>query len=233
MKSSSPNTKIAHPFDNVNTLLGAALSSNRSPEQPTALTSPQQVNTQLPLMPKTMIHHNRRLPRDLRRDIVYKRPGDKYYGVSSSQRVLTRELFIKKFDQVRDCLRFVLGLTVVQREVTLRLLRYWAYYGKVYPKESTITEDPGCSKSTFWRTISRLESQGLIEVINRFLVRPHAQTSNLYRLDKLVLLIAKYLAEHLPRIWPEWVMPYILMPWPELWSFVSSGRVTPHCSILA
>ncbi|GAI35243.1 unnamed protein product, partial [marine sediment metagenome] len=72
-------------------------------------------------------------------------------------------------------------LTTAEREVTLRLLRFWAYYGNVYPKASTVAAEPGCSKATFWRTIALLERLGLMRRINRYVIRPHAQISNLYR----------------------------------------------------
>jgi len=151
----------------------------------------------------------------------------KRYGVSSSRRVLSPQLLLKKFDLVRDCLQYRLGFSTAQREVILRLLRLWAYYGYVYPKESLVTAEPGCTKATFWRTIRALRDQGLIHIINRFIIRPHAQISNLYRLDKLVVLIAKYLAEHIAHVWPDWTMPALLTPWPELWSF-SFSSPGPH-----
>jgi len=159
--------------------------------------------------------------------------GCKSYGVSSSKQLLSRSLFIKKFDYIRRCLKQVLGLTTAQREVTLRLLRLYAFYGLVYPKESQITEDPGCSKATFWRTIQLLKELGLVVVINRYVLRPHAQISNLYRLDKLVVLLARYLSEHIAHVWPDWLSPFLAMPLREFerWVFQTpearAGPVIP------
>lgn len=170
------------------------------------------LNTELNSSPDSMIHHKAPLPDRIimRADRV--RYVGKPYSVSRSHRVLSPQLLLKKFDYIRDCLEVVLGLTPAQRTVVLRLLRYWAYYGYVYPKEATVTEDPGCSKATYWRTIRLLKELGLIHVINRFIIRPHAQISNLYRLDKLVVLLARYLAEHIAHVWPDWLTPVLTMP---------------------
>lgn len=166
--------------------------------------------------PDSMIHHKVSFSRKGNMIVSYSKYRCKAYGVSSPRRALTPELLMKKHDYICGCLNRVLGLTIAQREVTLRLLRYWAYYGYVYPKESTITEDPGCSKATFWRTVKLLKELGLISVVNRYVIRPHAQISNLYRLDNLVKLIAKYLAEHTADVWPDWILPIIKTTWPAL-----------------
>lgn len=187
--------KVAHPLDLVN----------------------PQLNTQLPLFPDSVTHH--KVLRPGNQKIVYYRNSTmgKGYGVSRSRRVLSPQLLLKRFDQVRDCLQDVCGLTCGQREVTLKLLRLWAYYGEVYPKASSITEEPGSRHSTFWRTINVLQEHKLVIVVNRFLVRPHAQISNLYRMDKLVLLIARYLAEHGAHFCEKWLQPYLSMPGSQFW----------------
>ena len=169
----------------------------------------------------SVIHHN--VPLYPLKIVLSNRLKDscRGYGVSPARRVLSPQLLLKKYDYVRDCLQVVLELTPCQREVTLRLLRLWAYYGLVYPKESQITEDPGCSKATFWRTVRLLKELGLVHVINRYLVRPHAQISNLYRLDGLIVVLAKYLSEHIAHVWSDWLVPWIHIPWPEFWSFLA------------
>jgi len=170
--------------------------------------------------PKPMIHHKDYSNTDT---IIYKNKGKriaKPYGVSSSYRVLSPQRLIKRFDSIRDCLQFTLGLTIAEREVALRLLRFWAYYGKVYPKESTVTELPGCSKATFWRTIGKLRELGLIQVINRYIIRENAQISNLYRLDRLVLLLARYLAEHGIAFREKWLTPALTMPGRLFWRLI-------------
>ncbi len=168
----------------------------------------------------SMIHHKYYRSKKSNLIVSYSKEGEGHYGVSQSRRVLSPQLLLKKFDYVRDCLKFVLGLSVAQREVVLRLLRLWAYYGQVYPKEALITEEPGCSKATFWRTIRLLEGMKLITRINRYVLRPHAQISNLYRLDKLIIIIARYLCNHIAHIWPDWLDPYLSMTWPRLWNWL-------------
>ena len=197
------------------------------------------INSQFPLLPDLVIHHKGNSTKSyvILKDTLKKLPSP--YGVSLSLRVLTPSLFIKKYDRIRDCLRSPLGMTSGQCEVTLRLLRLWAYYGSVYPKESQITggiEDQpipqsweqwykmstlprarGCSKATFWRTIRLLQELGLIQVINRYVMRPHAQISNLYLLKELLIVIARYLAElgHTFRV--RWIEPYLDMPADRFW----------------
>ncbi len=208
---------VERPFAIVKPLQGAALSSNRPPGQPTALTSPLHFSTQLPLIPGAMIHHKVFWYSDIP---VYSSRGCRLpspYGVSPAFRVLSPQVLLKRFDHVRDCLQDVLGLTGSQREAVLRLLRIFAYYGQVYPKASLIAAQPGCSKATYWRTIRHLEALGLIEVINRYIVRPHAQISNLYRLDRLIILIARYLAEHGVHFAERWLEPYLAMAGSIFW----------------
>ncbi len=174
--------------------------------------------------PDSMIHHNL-FPHSERIILSSKniRRGSSY-GVSHSHKVITSSLYIKKYDRIRECLQETLGLSVAQREVALRLLRLWSYYETVYPKESQITELPGCSKATYWRTIRRLRELGLVRVINRYLVRPHAQISNLYRLDRLVLLLARYLSEHGVGFRERWLKPALTMPARLFWSFLDLGQ---------
>lgn len=176
---------------------------------------------QLPLFsytPETMIHH--KVPLAKKRLIE----TGKTYGVSSSyqlprsHRVLSPGLFLKRYDDIRGFLKRQLGLTAAQRCVTLRLLRFWAYYGLVCPRESTITELPGCSKATFWRTINCLRETNLVQVVNRYVIRPHAQISNLYRFDRLMVILARYLAERGVGFLEKWLQPYLAMPGSLFWS---------------
>ncbi|MBA7546576.1 hypothetical protein ES705_38968 [subsurface metagenome] len=140
------------------------------------------------------------------------------YGVPTSKKILTVDLFIKRYDEIRRYLAQGVGLTPSEREAILRLLRIYCYYGRVYPKASQIAEeepelspamaawrvDQGlgspprksydCSKRSFWRAIAKLREGGFIQVGNRFL---HGrQISNTYRLDKLVICLVRYLMEH-------------------------------------
>ncbi len=187
------------------------------------------VNTQLPLfpgtLPRTMIHH--KVGRNTHYLLVDRNvgSGDNRYGVSSSRRVLSPGLLLKRFDQVRDCLQYGLCLTTAQREVTLKMLRLWAYYGQVYPKSTKFSEQPGSSHATFWRTIKFLGERGLIQTINRFLLRPHAQISNLYRLDKLLVIIARYLSEHGHRFYEKWLQPMLELPGTDFWRRSTLGDI--------
>ena len=115
------------------------------------------------------------------------------YGVPAPRRMLTPGCFFKKYDHIRTYL-VSLGLTPAEREIALHLLRLYTYYGKVYPKASEFAGAGGCSKRSFWRAVGKLEEKGVIDRINRFL--NHLQISNCYRLDKLVLCLVRYLAEH-------------------------------------
>lgn len=121
------------------------------------------------------------------------------YGVPMKRKILTCELYNKRFDEIRHYLDRNIGLTLAERDGILRLLRIYAYYGRVYPKASQIADDfgnmvPGCSKRSFWRAIAKLREDGLIQVHNRYL---HGrQISNCYRLDKLILCLVRWLLEH-------------------------------------
>lgn len=177
-----------------------------------------QLNTQLPLLTDSVIHHNLSGTRS-NRIVYYKGIREcKSYGVSSSRRILSKALFLKKYDQVRHALEEVCHLAPGQREAALRLLRYWAYYGQVYVKEASVTVEPGCSKATYWRMVRSLKDRGLITVINRFIIRPHAQISNLYKFDRLLLLIARYLAEHGTQFAEKWLKPMLSLPGSQFWS---------------
>ena len=177
------------------------------------------LNSQLPLFsPDSMIHHKVSRHHD-RIVIPYKDLyRSKRYGVSSLYRVLSPGMLLKKENQVRDFLELTLGFGPSAREVIFRLCRFWAYYGYVYPKEAQVSLEPGCSKATFWRTIRKLEELGLVRVINRFLIREHAQISNLYRLDRLMLALARYIAEHGGQFDERWLRPYLTMPGRLFWS---------------
>lgn len=180
--------------------------------------------------PNTLIHHKVPLSIDKPIIVSYSNFNSGPYGVSRSRRAITSSLFIKKFDRIRDGLSEVVGLTRAQRDVALELLRLWSYYGLVYPKEAHITEDSWTSKATFWRTVKILKELGLVQVVRRYVVRPHAQISNLYRLDRLALLLARYLAEHGVAFWEKWLTPVLAMPGRQFWSQIYSSpgeRVVP------
>ncbi len=167
--------------------------------------------------PDSMIDHKVPLQS---RTIIYKVDGSRVpvpYGLSKARRVLSPQLLLKRFDLVKHFLKHSVRLTTAQCEVTLRLLRLFAYYGQVYPKQALVTEQPGCSQATYWRTMQALKGAGLITVVNRYIMRPHAQISNLYHLDKLLLMIARYLTEHGCPFTQKWLQPYLTMPGSQFW----------------
>jgi hypothetical protein len=172
-----------------------------------------------------MIHHN-----DYNTFIIHYLGTKRYqgpYGVSSTSRVISPQTLLRKFDAIRIFLSTTLGLTTAQREVIFRLLHLWAYYGRVYPKEQQITADPGCSKATFWRTIALLQNMGLVVVVNRYVQRAHAQISNLYLLDKLILAVAKYLSERGFHFKERWLQPLFDMDWLLFWQAPAPVALSP------
>lgn len=177
---------------------------------------------------KSMIHHN---ALTFHRRVIYK--GNcvdvRRYGVSREKRVLTPGLLFKQWQQVRRFLQDTLRLSTAEREVVFRLLRFWSYYSNVYPRESFVTQNPGCSKATFWRTIRKLQAGGLISVVNRFLVREKAQISNQYLLHKLILMIARYLAERGVKLKARWLQPYLCAAGSDFWGMVTfwEGAAAP------
>jgi len=119
---------------------------------------------------------------------------EKRYGVPQSYRILTMGNYHKYHSDINTMLRVVLGLENRERSAVFCLLRLFLYYGKVYPKAADVADQEYISKRTFWRAMEKLREMGVLEVINRYI--NHRQISNFYRLDKLVLMIATYIAEH-------------------------------------
>lgn len=144
------------------------------------------------------------------------------YGVPTERRLLSPGIFTKKFDRIRDYLVYA-GLTPAEREVCLNLLRLYCYCGKVYPKASQFTDQRGCSKRTFWRAIAKLEEQGLIESINRYL--HHLQISNAYRLDKLILILVRWLAEHGYQFTDKFTLALIRITANSFWRTIWTTKV--------
>ncbi|MBA7526232.1 hypothetical protein ES705_18393 [subsurface metagenome] len=158
---------------------------------------------QPPLVEKQLAHRNHTISGNNLPKEPYETPMEPCsYGVPMNRKMLTCELYNRRFDEIRHYLYSTTGLTRAEVTGILRLLRIYAYYGKVYCKASQIATDfenmtPGCSKRSFWRGIAKLEEQGLIQVINRYL---HSrQISNCYRMDKLILCLVRFLLEHGPR----------------------------------
>ena len=170
--------------------------------------------------PNSMSHHKVSLSRNNKLIVSYSDYRGKPYGVTSPYRFFSPELLRKKFDLICDCLDGPLRLSTAQRSAILELLTLQAYYPSVYPKASQIADQAGCSTRTVWRAIRRLEERLLVQRVPRFVLRPHAQISNLYLLKRLIILIARYLAEHGVAFWQKWLKPYFTMPGSQFWSWI-------------
>ncbi|MBA7546616.1 hypothetical protein ES705_39008 [subsurface metagenome] len=146
-----------------------------------------------PASPLSMAHHNSPTTNNL--PIFYKKgiEIEKRYGVPQTRRILTMGMFHKYHDEILHQLTW-LGLETRERDAIFKLLELYIYYGKVYPKAADIADQAYISKRTFWRAVSKLRELSVIEVLNRYV--KHRQISNLYRLDKLVVMLARFLAEH-------------------------------------
>ncbi|MBA7536968.1 hypothetical protein ES705_29234 [subsurface metagenome] len=144
------------------------------------------------------------------------------YGVPSHRRMLSHGLLLKKHDRIRTFL-VSLGLTTADRDAAFYLLRLYSHYGKVYPKAPNYTEVYYCSKRSWWRAIAKLEDAGLIDRIKRYL--HHLQISDSYRLDKLVLCIVRYLAEHGSPNFDEFTRDLIRQTPGSSWKTIRNLRV--------
>jgi len=193
-------------------------------------------------MSEPVIHHKLHPGRStyivLRKECPHPPP----YGVSTRSKLLPVSLFTKKYSQVKRCLESAVGLSQAEAEATMRLIRLQVYYHRVYPKakdvacdfdnspdwwyspytERIVYKKPswGTSKATFWRAVRRLKDLGLITVVNRYVLRPKAQISNLYLLHKLLLLIVRYLAEHGVGFSQKWLRPYLTMCGSQFWPWM-------------
>ncbi|MBA7478138.1 hypothetical protein ES707_13559 [subsurface metagenome] len=167
--------------------------------------------------PQSMAHHNSSDYSNL--NIFYKKgiEIEKRYGVPQTRRILTMGMFHKYHDEILNRLTW-LGLETKERDAIFKLLELFIYYGKVYPKAANIADQAYISKRTFWRAIGKLREIGVIEVLNRYV--KHRQISNLYRLDKLVVMIARFLAEHGHNIgnWGIKLVSLLVHFWQQVWS---------------
>ncbi len=150
---------------------------------------------------------------------IYYKKGieiEKRYGVPQTRRILTMGMFHKHHHDIRHQL-VRLGLETRERDAIFKLLELYIYYGKVYPKAADIADQTYISKRTFWRAIGKLREIGAVEVLNRYV--NHRQISNCYRLDKLVVMLARYLAEHGHNIgkWALDLICFFKQFWSEIW----------------
>lgn len=149
---------------------------------------------------------------------------DTSYGVSSKPRILNIKLMQRHYDRIVIFLRDILGLSPFQVAVAVKLLRFYAYYGRVYPRQSDIQEGHIVSKATFWRTIEKLEGLGLLKRIPRYFIREKAQTSNLYEMEKLLIVLARYLREHGVALADSCVKVILKLGGAEFWSWAFNRK---------
>jgi len=186
------NVSQQHPLCQV--LTGKEpVSSESPPPKETVTIDPASLPYIQPYLQSTA-HHNPSSPDSNK--IFYKKgiEMERRYGVPQTYRILTMGNYHKHHHDINTMLRVVLGLENRERSAVFCLLRLFLYYGKVYPKAEDVADQEYISKRTFWRAIDKLREMGVLEVINRYI--NHRQISNLYRLDKLVVMIATYIAEH-------------------------------------
>lgn len=127
----------------------------------------------------------------------------------SVPKCISQSMFSRRGDIIREFLAGTIGLTDLETTAILKMVQLYAHYGKVYPKAQTLADDCGqlangyssynmVSKRTTWRAIKKLEDMGLLRRQNQFYqdnTGEVRQTSNIYHLDKLVLMLARRLAE--------------------------------------
>ena len=171
-----------------------------------------------PPSPQSTAHHNA-LPINLN-NIYYKKGigVGKRYGVPQLHRILTMGNYHKHHDDINTMLRVACGLENRERGAIFCLLRLFLYYGKVYPKAADVADQEYISKRTYWRAIGKLRDLGVVEVINRYV--KHKQISNLYRLDKLIVMIARFISEHHPIIFGDFgdkLTSFFRSFWDEIW----------------
>jgi len=171
----------------------------------------------------SMSHHKVTLSRNKKLIVSYYDKVDKPYGRTLPYRFFSPELLRKKFDLICDCLAGAVRLSPGQLRTTLALLTLQAYYPTVYPKVAQLADQAGCSTKTAGRAIRRLEELGLLKRLPRYVLRPHAQISNLYLLKRLIILIVRYLAEHGTHFWEKWLRSYLSMPGSQFWSQIWQG----------
>ncbi len=179
--------------------------------------------TLAPATEKMLAHHKGPLPFRKSQDlsvfnktrVVYKIDGKKTkdpYGVPPPSRVITKGQLHQHHDLIRRFLKYDLGLPTAQREAVFRLITMATHYTHVYPKAAQVAQTLGCSKRTFWRAVAALREQGMITVVNRFLIQEEAQISNLYLLTRLLLAISRYLHDHSVRFQQKWLQPLLALP---------------------
>lgn len=98
------------------------------------------------------------------------------------------------------------------------MVRLWGIKGEVYPTAEQLAEAAHVSVRTVWRTIEHLEKMNMIQVVNRYVQREWAQISNLFRMEKLIFALARFLAECGERNLGPMMARFLALPGLEFWS---------------
>jgi hypothetical protein len=148
-------------------------------------------------------------------DKVWRETG--YYGRSALGKTPSKGVLLKGFDKMNNFMKGTFGLTTAEAYSMQEVVRIAIYYGNVYLKTAHFAGQPGRSQSTLRRAIRKLKNLGLITVIPRYLEPVRRQISNLYILQNLLLLFARYLAEHGQAFGEKWLKPYLKLPGSVFW----------------
>lgn len=140
------------------------------------------------------------------------------YGVPCPSTVLPRGILFKRWRETLAFSRTALFLPEGEVGVVLELIRLWAIKGRVYATAKQIAEAAHVSKNTVWRTINHLEDLKMVQVVNRYVQREWAQISNLFLLERLIIALARFLAEHGERNLGPMMARFLALPGREFWS---------------
>ena len=136
--------------------------------------------------------------------------------------MLPRGVIFKRWLDVQAFMRVTLQLSKPERAVVSELVRLWMIKGAVYPTAKQVAETALVSKRTFWRTVKRLEALKMVQVVNRYVQREWAQISNLFRLERLIFALARFLAECGERHLGPMMKRFLELPGREFWSKIWS-----------
>lgn len=111
----------------------------------------------------------------------------------------SNKMFSRHFSTIRDFFKG-LGFSNFERETMLKLLNFNSYYGaNVFPSIPYLATDCQVSQRTVQYALAKAEDIGLLERQARHYQDAEGkvkQRSNLFRLDKLVLMVLKVISEH-------------------------------------
>jgi len=139
---------------------------------------------------ETMAHHKVSSTYNV---IFIKKEDTEPYAVPLASKTLSKADYCRHYDDIRELLKGPLSLSNFERDVAFQLIRFGVYYGRVYPKASTLADQCQVSKRAVWRAIARLRGLGVIKSYPVFI--NGYQTSSWYRMDKLFLMMAQFIAE--------------------------------------